>query len=118
MCLSVTSDQSCSVNGKYNRELLKSHVMDNLVICSLQKRRINRHNRAHASRCKSCRKCHSMLFCNSYIKKAIREHTVETGQPGSIFHCSCNCCNVRILFCFCTHNFSKHIGIGILFLLL
>ena len=48
MCLSVTSDQSCSVNGKYNRELLKSHVMDDLVICSLQKRRINRHNRAHA----------------------------------------------------------------------
>ena len=45
MRLAVTAHQTCPVNRKYNRKILNTYIMYNLVIGTLQKRGINSNHR-------------------------------------------------------------------------
>ena len=50
MCLSVTSYQPCTIYCKNYMEILDTDIMDNLIECPLQKRRIHSHHRLQSSR--------------------------------------------------------------------
>ena len=77
MRLTVCTNQTCTVNGKYNWEILHTDIMYNLVKSPLQKGRIHRKYRMQ-SRCrKSCCKSDCMSFRNSHIKKSGRIFRTE-----------------------------------------
>ena len=78
MSFSIASYQTGSVYGKYNRKILYTYIMNDLVVSSLQKGRINCYNGTHTSCCQSCCKSNCMFFRNSYIKKAVFIHIPET----------------------------------------
>ena len=75
--LSVTSYQTGTVNGKYNRKILNTYIMQNLIVSSLQEGRIDCHHRLHSTCCQSCCKGNSMLLCNSNIKESVFIHIAE-----------------------------------------
>lgn len=56
------------IHGKYNRQILHTYIMKDLINCTLQERRINGHHRTKTAKCQSCRKSHRMLFCYSHIE--------------------------------------------------
>ena len=72
MRLSILSDQSGTVDRKYHMQLLQTHIMQNLIIRPLQKRRIYCHNRHKPCRRHTCRERYSVLFRNSDIEESIR----------------------------------------------
>ena len=94
MCLAVTSDKAGSVYCKDNRKILKPHIMIQLVISSLQKRRIYCKHRFNSPAANPAAK---VTACSSAIptsKKAFREHPLEPGEPCSILHRGCNGNNI------------------------
>ena len=109
MSLTVTSYQPRTVNGKYHRQILNTDIMEYLVICSLQERRIDSKDRAHASCCQSCCKSYRMFFRNSHIKKALRVDVFKTFQTRSIRHSRRNCHNLLISLSQFYHTGRKYI---------
>ena len=71
MCLSICAYKTGTINAKKYRKLLDTYIMKDLIISSLQKRRIYRKNRTHSLRSKPGCKSNSMFFCNTNIKKAL-----------------------------------------------
>ena len=71
MSLSVASHQSGPVDGKYHRQVLDAHVMQDLVISPLQEGGIDGDHRLQSAGRKSRRKGHRMLLRNSHVKKAV-----------------------------------------------
>ena len=97
MGFSVASDQPGPVYRQHHRQILQRHIMDDLVIASLQKGGINRKYRLHSAGCKSCRKCNAMAFRNPHVKKPVRKHTRKALQPRTVRHCRGNSCNLLII---------------------
>ena len=86
MGLSIASHKSCPVYGKYHMQILNAHIMKYLVKGSLQKWWVYGKNRLQACLCKSCRKGHSMLLCNSHIKEPVWIYISKSSESCSICH--------------------------------
>ena len=111
MGFSITSYQSRPVNGKYHRKILNTDIMKNLVVCTLQKRRINSHHRTQPSRCQSRRKSNCMFLRNTHIKKTVRIHISESLKASPVRH---GCCDSNNFFVPCAqlgHDRRKNICI-------
>ena len=53
MGLSIASHQTGTIHGKYNRQILHTYIMKDLINCTLQERRINGHHRTKTAKCQS-----------------------------------------------------------------
>jgi len=67
MSRAVVTNDSRPVNAENHRQILQRDFLKNLVKTSLQKSRINTHNRPQPLLGKAGRNIHRCTFCNSHI---------------------------------------------------
>ena len=97
MGISIVTDQPAPVHTQLYRELLHTHIMEDLVIGPLHKGRIYGSYGLYPFRSQTGRKSYRMLFRNTYIEKTFRKFTGKRRYPGSVRHGSCNRNNRFIL---------------------
>ena len=82
----IRPDKPGAINGETHGQALNGHIMHNLIIAPLQKRRIHRTERAHPARSQSGSKGHTMLFGNAHIETARGIAFGHQVQPRAIGH--------------------------------
>ena len=68
MRLSVLADKPCAVNRKHDGELLQAYVVQQFIICALQKRRVDRHDRVQSGRSHARCHRHSVFLCDADVE--------------------------------------------------
>ena len=111
MCISISSDKPRPVNRKYNMQFLKTHIMQDLIVSSLEKRRIYRHHRNKPRRGNSCSKCHGMFLRYAHIKSPVRKPLCKYRHTGSFSHGRCDRHNPVIFFPKLHKLSGKHPGV-------
>ncbi len=61
----VVTHEACAVNREDHRQVLKAHVVDNLIVRPLEERGVDGDDRPRARRCKARCECDGMLFCSA-----------------------------------------------------
>ena len=82
----VIANNSSTVKTENNGQVLKSHIMHNLVIGALHKRGVNIAEGYHTLNGQTGRKGYSMLLRNPYIKKSIRKPLTKTAEADDDFY--------------------------------
>ena len=75
MGLTVSTNNARAVDGEQDRELLNRHVMQHLIIGTLQESGINCHDRFVATNRQTRSKGHCVLLGDCHVEVAIREFT-------------------------------------------
>ena len=101
----VAEAQPRSVHKHRYRQLLKRNVVYEIVIASLQKRRIYGKIRSHAVRRKPGGEGQRVLLGNPHVKEPLRDRAAEALKPGPRRHCRGNCADAAVGF--------RHPGEGI-----
>ena len=87
MGLAVCRNKTGTVDGKDNILLQQVHIMDDLVIGTLQEGGVDTDHRKHSlageARCKG----HSMLLCHAHIKETLGVGVCKELQTRTILHC-------------------------------
>ncbi len=86
MSSSILSHEAASIDAECHRKILRRHIVHNLIIGPLQKRRIHRDDRFQPLRRKPCRKGHGMLFSNPDVVETIGEFFLERRQACPLTH--------------------------------
>ncbi len=86
MCRSVFGNKSATVDEKRDREILRRHIVHDLIVGTLEKRRVHGDDRLDPLRGQSSRKRDRMLLGNANIIQAVRKFLFERSQPGSFTH--------------------------------
>ena len=84
--LSVGTYYSCPVYRKCDRQILNADIMYDLIICSLQERRVYGNDRRTSACRQTSGKGHCMFFRYSHIKKALGKLSGEPLQSCSVRH--------------------------------
>ena len=71
MRFAVVAYKPCTVDKKGDWHVLQCHVMQNLIVCTLQKGGINANKRVLAAASQSSCECNGMLLGNTHVKKSI-----------------------------------------------
>src|SRR5208283_5538830 len=82
----ILSHNPGPVNGKHHRKVLKTDIMNYLIIGPLQECGVNGHHRLEPLARKPCRKRHSVGFCDADIVEAIRELLRKDRKAGAFLH--------------------------------
>ena len=82
----IGTDQASAVQGKHHGQVLQCHIMNQLVIAALQKRRINRHHGLEALTRHTCGECHRMLLGNTHIVVALGKAFVKLHHARAFAH--------------------------------
>src|SRR5919112_4879849 len=86
MRAAVVSGKSRAVDGEGHREALQADVVDDLIVGSLEKRRIDADDGAHSLRGETRGEGDRMLLGDSDIEKAIRIGHLELDERSSGRH--------------------------------
>ena len=84
--LAVSADYTGPVDGKDHRKLLQTDVLQDLVIGSLQERRVDRHDGPHTRLCQSSREGDAVGFRDAYVKEAAGIALGKRPQSRSVAH--------------------------------
>ncbi len=96
MRLSVRTDQSRSVHGEDDMQVLDADIVNDLIIRALQEGGINTDDRRESAHREAGRKCHRMLLCDPDIEEPVREDVVEPLESDSLLHRRRDRDNLRI----------------------
>ena len=93
-------------------QLLHADIMQNRVIGTLHKRRINRRHRLHACRRHACCRSHGMLLGNAYVKEAVRMRLRKNIQASAVRHCCRKAHNLLVAVRKLRNRLAKHLSIA------
>ena len=108
----VSTDQTCSVEGKHHWQILQCHVVNQLVIGPLQESRIDRDDRLEPLTGQTRRKSHCMLLGDSNIKIAPGKALFKLNHAGPLPHGRCNAHQSRIAHCHVAQPVTEDLGKG------
>src|SRR3712207_4140915 len=86
MRTAVVSGKARAVDGERYREALQADVMNDLIVGSLQERRVDADDGAHSLRGETRGEGDRMLLADPYVEEAIRIDRLELGERGSGRH--------------------------------
>ena len=86
MGLAVCRNKTGTVDGKDNILLQQVHIMDDLVIGTLQEGGVDADYRQHSLAGKARCKGHSMLLCHAHIKETLGVGVCKELQARTVFH--------------------------------
>src|SRR5579864_9791871 len=112
LCMAIFTNDPCTVHREDDVEILHADVVNDLVIGSLQKGRINSNDGAHARYGKPTGKCHAVLFCDTHIEIAFGEMLVHLLQAGAFCHSSRDAYDGSILLSQFYEGIGKDISVG------
>ena len=101
-----------AVQRKHHGQILQSHIVDQLVITTLQEGGVNGHHGFEAFTCQATRKRHSMLFGNAHVKVTPGETLLELDHARAFTHGRGNAHQQRILGGHVAQPLTKHLGEG------
>ena len=97
MRLSIISYNAASVYCKNNRQTAKTHIMNHLVIGTLQKGGVDRNDRKHPLLGKAARHRHGVLLGDADVEASGREAVEEGAQTRALDHCRRDRADARLL---------------------
>ena len=77
MRFTVTGNQTGTIHGKNGIQMHQRNIMDQLVICALEKGGVNGHHGQHSLAGKSACKGYRMFFGHAHIEKALRISVIK-----------------------------------------
>ena len=113
MCLAVAPHQPRAVHRDHHRQVLETDIMECLVVCPLQKRRIHGKHWFHSPCGKPCRKCHGMFLRDPHIKKPLGEMLRKRSQPCAVLHCRRDRHYFIVPLCDIGQDLGEHLGISV-----
>ena len=108
----VGAHKAAPVERKHNMEVLQGDVVNELVECPLEKRRINRHDRDSSLCCQSGREGHSVLFGDSDVIEASGHLLLKLIQSGPVGHRRGERNDLRVRPRQLEHRGAEHLRIG------
>ena len=109
MSRSILPYQTCPIDTENHLKLLQSHIMNELVIPSLQESRVNHQKRQQALSSQSGSKGHCMFFGYAYIESASGELLLHIVKRTTCDHGWSDTHNSLILSGQLTESMSKNI---------
>ncbi len=82
----IGTHQTGPVDGEQHRQLLQRHIVDHLIVGTLQEARIDGDHRLLVGDGETSGESDRMLLGNSHIEVAIRILLAEFHQPGAFAH--------------------------------
>ena len=94
----VLSDEACAVEREDDVQVLQTDVVQDLVVSTLGKRRIEREHGLPARRRKACSKRRRMLLSDAHIEEARRILLAKRAQTRAVGHRRRDGDDIRVLF--------------------
>ena len=82
----VCTDNTCTVNGEQNRQVLQGNVVYQLVVSALQESGVNRHDRLDAFACQTASKGNGVLLGDADVEIAVGEFLFKLNQAAALAH--------------------------------
>ncbi len=108
----VLPHEAAAIHGEDNGKILKTDVMNDLVIGPLEKCRIDGNDRTGPLGCHSACECHGMLLGDPDIDKSFRIELSEVRKPCPLGHGRRNRKKLRNLTGNLDHGLAKNLRIG------
>ena len=108
----VGTDNTGAVDGKQHRQVLQSHIVNQLVVGALQKGRINRHHRLGAFAGQTGGKGNCVLLGNAHIEIALRKGLLKRHQAAAFAHGGGNRHQFGIGPGLIYQPLAEHLGVG------
>ncbi|OIQ73359.1 hypothetical protein GALL_450070 [mine drainage metagenome] len=106
----VSADNAGAVHREQHWQVLDGHVVNHLVIATLQERGINRDHRLHAFAGQSCSESHRMLLGDADVEIALRKTLGELHQPRAFPHRRSDADQPRVGLCHVAQPLAEHLG--------
>ena len=84
----IFSNETRPVHCEDDRQMLNRDVMNHIVVCALEKRRINRTDGANSAGSETGGKRHRVSFSNSNIEEAVGKYLGKCPGSCATRHCS------------------------------
>ena len=110
----VSTDQTGSVQRKHHRQVLQCHVVNQLVIATLQKRRVNCHHRLEPFAGHAGCKRHGVLLGNAHVVVSLGKTPVKLHHARAFAHGGCDAHQPGVMLSHVTQPLAKHLGEGLL----
>ena len=114
MGLTVRRNKTRTVDGKNDVFLEQIHIMDDLIVRTLQEGRVDADHRQHPLTGQTCRKGDGVLLCHADIKETIPMAVVKELQAGAVLHGSSDGADLLVGGSFFVQDIAKHRGEGLL----
>ena len=82
----VCTDNTGTVDGEQNRQVLQGNVMYQLVVSALQESGVNRHDRLDAFARQTACKGNGVLLGDTDVEIAVRELLFKLNQAAALAH--------------------------------
>ena len=106
----VGAHQTGAVQGKDNGQFLQSHIVDQLVISALQKRRVNGHHGFEAFTGQARSKRHGVLLCNADVVVTTGKAFTEGHHARAFSHGGRDGHQAWVFVCHVAQPLAKHLG--------
>ena len=106
----IRPHQPSTVKGKHHREVLQRHIVNQLVIGTLQKSGIDRHHGFEPFACQACGKGDRMLLCNAYVVITSGEAFLKLDHAGAFAHGRGNAYQALVNGSHVAQPLPKHLG--------
>ena len=110
VCRAIGAHQTGTIECKHHRQVLQGHIVNQLVVGSLQESGINGHNRLQAFAGHAGCKGHCMLFCNAHIVIAMRVLLAEVHHARAFAHGGCDAHQALVNRCHVAKPLAKNLG--------
>jgi hypothetical protein len=84
--LSIISDNAASIDSERHREVLDAHIVNDLIVCALQKRRVDRDNRFHPFACQASRVRNGVLLADANVIHLSRNYLLHFIESCAAWH--------------------------------
>ena len=108
MGLTIGRDKTGTVDGKDNILLQQVHIMDDLVIGTLQEGGVDTDYRQHSLAGKARCKGHSMLLCHAHIKETLGVGVCKELQARTILHGGRDGTDLLVFRALLVQNITEH----------
>ena len=108
----VVTHNAPAVHGENDGEILQADILDDLVVSTLEERRIDGHNGLEPFAGQSGGKRHRVLLGYADVEKPLRKPFGELLQPGALNHGRRNGHDLLIGFGQAGYGFPEHLGVG------
>src|SRR5512143_33532 len=108
---SISADQACAIHDETDRQFLNGDVVDDLIVCALQKRRVDGDKWLVSLRRQSCGKRHAMLLGNADVEGAVRKRLGEDVDTGASRHRSSNGNDAIVFFGLLDEALAEYLGV-------
>src|SRR5262245_43343276 len=107
----VGTGQTCTIHHESHRQLLYCHIVDDLVVGTLKKCRINGDEWLVALGCQACGESNAMLLGYPDVEGAVRERLGEDIDAGTAGHGGCNGNNLVVFLRLLHEAFAEHLRV-------